>query len=169
MLGRVRQLVHSKSIPETDIFSLTVAGSIHLYSQTPLLKRAILLSGLAGLLPPRPISAQNEIYKDTLEKLGLNKIPDSERVGRFLHINAAELGKIAFKVEICPTSDGKIVPTTEWLRYEGFGPLPEWCQSIVIGSCKDEVSSLMMLPRIGVLLPKTRPDTVVGHATGWWN
>lgn len=118
---------------------IPVAGPLHLYSETPLFKRAILLSGLAGLLPPRPVDVQDLIYHKTCEKLDFSDLPPSQRAGRMLNLPAVELAKIAFQVEICPTSDGEFIPTTEWIRHENFKPLPEWCDSLVIGSYKDEV------------------------------
>ncbi|KAI5838523.1 Alpha/Beta hydrolase protein [Morchella snyderi] len=115
-----------------------IAGSLHLYSEVPLFKRAILLSGLAGLLPPRPVDAQEMIYLTTCEKLDFADLPPTQRAERMLNISATQLAKIAFQVEICPTSDGEFIPIKEWVRHENFKPLPDWCESLVIGSCKDE-------------------------------
>ncbi len=116
------------------------AGSLHLYSKERLFDRAILLSGLAGLLPPRPIDAQHAAYLDLCQKLGITTKDPSERSKQLLEADAVEIGNQAFAVQTVPTADGNFIPTTEWIRHENFHPKPEWCKELTIGSCRDEVN-----------------------------
>ncbi|KAF8427701.1 Alpha/Beta hydrolase protein [Tirmania nivea] len=135
----------------------SASSSIHLYSPTPLFNRAILLSGLAGLLPPRPLSAQTSHFRETLQKLGITKkaengenttaTPSAEELQQFMDMSAEEVAKVAFDVKVVPTADGKLIPTQKWLRHDAFirgektdGGLqwPDWCEGAMVGSCKDE-------------------------------
>ncbi|KAF8446945.1 Alpha/Beta hydrolase protein [Terfezia claveryi] len=142
----------------------SVSGSIHLYSPTPLFNRAILLSGLAGLLPPRPLSAQRPYFHETLQKLGIttkdsqdgeNNIatPNADELRQFMDMAAEEVVKVAFDVNIVPTTDGNVIPTQKWLSHDAFirggkedGGLqwPDWCEGAMVGSCKDEYTAMCL-------------------------
>lgn len=114
------------------------SGSIHLYSQTRLFDRAILLSGLAGLLPPRPVEAQHEHYLELCEKLNITTQNPQQRAAAFLEAPAIDIAKLAFDVQTVPTSDGTLIPSHSWIRHENFKPNPQWCKSVLIGTCRDE-------------------------------
>lgn len=105
-----------------------------------------MISGLAGLLPPRPVSAQHEHYLELCQKLGITTQDPDERGKQFMASGAIEIGKLAFDVQTVPTTDGNIIPLKdEWIRHENFKPLPSWCKSIIIGSCRDEVAMALLL------------------------
>ncbi|KAI5817290.1 Alpha/Beta hydrolase protein [Pyronema omphalodes] len=114
------------------------SGSLHLYSKTRLFDRAILLSGLAGLLPPRPVEDQQKEYLEVCKKLGIETEDPGERARQFLNASAKDIAEPAFDVQTVPTSDGDLIPTKDWVRFENFTPDPDWCKSLLIGSCKDE-------------------------------
>ncbi|KAF8253641.1 alpha/beta-hydrolase, partial [Wilcoxina mikolae CBS 423.85] len=114
------------------------SGSIHLYSPARLFDRAILLSGLAGLLPPRPVEAQHEHYLELCKKLNITTSNPQQRAAAFLGTPAIDIAKLAFDVQTVPTSDGTLIPSRSWIRHENFTPNPQWCKSVLIGSCRDE-------------------------------
>ncbi|KAI5802872.1 Alpha/Beta hydrolase protein [Pyronema domesticum] len=114
------------------------SGSLHLYSKTRLFDRAILLSGLAGLLPPRPIEDQQIEYLGVCKKLGIETEEPGERARQFLNASPKDVAEPAFNVQTVLTSDWDLIPTKDWVRFENFSPDPEWCKSLLVGSCRDE-------------------------------
>ncbi|KAI5783661.1 Alpha/Beta hydrolase protein [Geopyxis carbonaria] len=107
------------------------SGGLHLLAEKAQFRRAILLSGMPGLLPARPREAQEKCWGELCEKLGV----PGEAVKT---LEAAKVAEVAFDVQTVPTRDDDVVPGEGWLRHEGYRPKPKWCTEVLVGMCSDE-------------------------------
>ncbi|KAF8536625.1 Alpha/Beta hydrolase protein [Trichophaea hybrida] len=82
--------------------------------------------------------AQHEHYLELCKKLNITASNPQQRAAEFLGTPAIDIAKLAFDVQTVPTSDGTLIPSHSWIRHENFTPNPQWCKSVLIGSCRDE-------------------------------
>ena len=117
-----------------------------LFSEEPLFKRAISMSGTPIMLKPLPISVTETAYSTMMKELGLEGASTEERIQKLLTINADELvSKTPMTVPLLPFVDGDIIPTTTSFKKLSTGadfslPGQKWCPELMIGDCQHDVS-----------------------------
>jgi hypothetical protein len=106
------------------------------------------MSGNYFLIPPLPLSAHEENYKQAITALGLADIPAYERVRALMEIPAQELAsRLEQSVIVAPAIDGDIVvdrPTFSDLADPKriYPKGKNWCEALLIGDAEMDVSSL---------------------------
>jgi hypothetical protein len=121
----------------------------HLQSQTPLFKRAIVLSGTSLLIQPLPYEVHEENYKQAIAALGLADASAEDRVQALLEIPGQEIvTKLPHSVRYAPAIDSDIV--IPGVTFSAVGSLEskalrgkEWCQELLIGDAEADVCWLL--------------------------
>ncbi|KAF2000989.1 para-nitrobenzyl esterase [Amniculicola lignicola CBS 123094] len=121
-----------------------------LFSEEPLFKRAISMSGTPIMLKPLPPPVAEVSYQTVMKELGLENASVEERIERLTTIDADELvSKTPMTVALIPFLDGDMVPsvtTLEKISDPAF-PLPgrEWCTELMLGDCKHDGNVFMFM------------------------
>jgi carboxylesterase type B len=127
-----------------------VSTAVHLHSEQPLFKRAMLMSGSTLLMGPAPITAAEGNYQAALEALGLDSLTSQERLRKLVTMDAQQLRQtllehgVAPKVSI-PLVDGGLCPVGVDFKavIEGSLDLPgrHWCEGVLLGDCQFDVGN----------------------------
>jgi hypothetical protein len=130
-----------------------VAVNLHLMSEKPRFKRAIMQSGQARLIGPKTIEFHEKFYSMCLETLKLDKLTKSERVEE---LRTMSLDKLVN----CPPPESMYQPCVDGVLYKSVPywddladpknlfDKPDWCESVMFGECKDDVSRIFTLTLI---------------------
>lgn len=122
-----------------------VSTAIHLHSEQPLFKRAMMMSGSTLLMGPVPEAVAEANYQKAVKLLGLDGLSSTERVRRFVEMDGQELRETLLKggVASLPVIDGNICPTAVNFKsvMDGSLELPgrEWCNGLLLGDCAFDV------------------------------
>ncbi|KAF2466728.1 carboxylesteras-like protein [Lindgomyces ingoldianus] len=134
------------------------AGAIsvlnQLYSEDPLFKRGISMSGTPIMLKPLPPSVTEIAYGKIMKELALENATAEERIRRLLTIEPDELvAKTPMAVPLLPYLDGEIIPTMASFeklsstanRPDFSIPGSQWCTDLMIGHCQHDGNVFMFM------------------------
>ena len=126
-----------------------VSTAVHLHSEQPLFKRAMLMSGSTLLMGPSPMAVADGNYQKASKALGLHSLTPQERVQQLVSMEGQQLRStlaqhgVAPQVSI-PLVDGDLCPVKVDFQtvLEGSLSLPgrQWCESVLLGDCAFDVS-----------------------------
>jgi carboxylesterase type B len=126
-----------------------VSTAVHLHSEQPLFKRAMLMSGSTLLMGPSPIEIANGNYQKASTVLGLDSLTPQERVQKLVSMDGQQLRStlaqhgVAPLVSI-PLVDGDLCPVKIDFKTVMDGSLSlsgrQWCESVLLGDCAFDVS-----------------------------
>lgn len=126
-----------------------VSTAVHLNSEKPLFKRAMLMSGSTLLMGPSPMGRAEPSYMKAVKALGLDSLSAQERIEKLVRMDGQRLRSTLFQSGVAPQVsiplvDGDICPTTVDFKAIIEGTLKitgeEWCESLVLGDCAFDVS-----------------------------
>lgn len=120
--------------------------TLHLLSEQPLFKRAIVMSGTYFLLRPLERNVQEESYNAAIAALGLEDKTPKERIKALLETPAQELiSKLPPSIPFIPAVDEDLIPHT--LTFSQTGDRDSkllrgknWCKDLMIGDAQVDVS-----------------------------
>lgn len=126
-----------------------VSTAVHLHSEFPLFKRAILMSGSTLLMGPSPQERAETAYQKAVEALNLESLSPEDRLqklvsmdGQLLRTTLLQHG-VGPQVSI-PLIDGDLCPVGVDSKsvLDGSLNLPgkHWCDSVMLGDCAFDVS-----------------------------
>ena len=127
-----------------------VSTAVHLHSEVPLFKRAILMSGSTLLMGPSPQERAETSYQKAIKALGLESLSSQERIEKLVSMDGQLLRTTLLQHGVgpqvsVPLIDGDICPVGVDFKsiMEGSLHLPgkQWCQSIMMGECAFDVST----------------------------
>ncbi|PYI31977.1 carboxylesterase [Aspergillus indologenus CBS 114.80] len=138
-----------------DPDNITLAGmsagaasvACHLESETPLFKRAIMMSGNRFFSPSLPYEAHEQKYEQAMAALGLADASPEERIGALLKTPGEELvAKVPPSISPTFAVDGDLVPSA--ITYSQLADrtnhIPkgkDWCQDLMVGDAQiDQIS-----------------------------
>lgn len=127
-----------------------VSTAVHLHSELPLFKRAILMSGSTLLMGPSPQARAETSYQKAVKALDLESLSPEERIqklvsmdGQLLRTTLLQRG-VGSQVSV-PLVDGEICPVEVDFEsvMNGSLSLPgrQWCESVMMGDCAFDVST----------------------------
>ncbi|GLB02197.1 hypothetical protein AtubIFM57258_003539 [Aspergillus tubingensis] len=142
-----------------DIENITVAGmsagaasvTFHLDSETPLFKRAILMSGSRFFVQALPYDAHEGNYQHAMSALGLQNATSDERIKALLETPGQDLlAKLPPSVLTSPAVDGDMVPSAVTYAQvaDQTSDIPkgkQWCRDLVIGDAQYDINILAIL------------------------
>ncbi|KAK6428732.1 hypothetical protein LTR95_015124 [Oleoguttula sp. CCFEE 5521] len=142
----LKQYVHAfNGDPENITLVGESAGAVsvayHLHSETPLFKRAMLMSGTTLLMGPVPAAAAETTYSKAVNALGLGELSAAQAVAKLRDMDGPELRGELMKAGVfaAPSIDGDIAPSEVTWTNVMDGTLPlngkKWCEAVVIGDC----------------------------------
>lgn len=126
-----------------------VSTAVHLHSEQPLFKRAMLMSGSTLLTGPSPMAIANGNYQKATKVLGLDSLAPKERVQNLVSMNGQQLRSTLFENGVAPLVsiplvDGDLCPVEIDFKtvLDGSLSLPgrQWCESVLLGDCAFDVS-----------------------------
>jgi carboxylesterase type B len=117
---------------------------MQLYSEEPLFKRAISMSGTPLMLKPLNIPVTEMAYDIIMKELGLENASTEERIQRLQAIGPEELvEKTPLTVPLVPFVDNDLIFSETTFKELKHGPSPvfkcQWCQDLIIGDCQHDV------------------------------
>lgn len=123
-----------------------LSTALHLYSKTPLFKRAVLMGGSGMLQPLSSLEHVEANYDRAIEALGLTSLGEEDKVRRLIEMDGHELREKLFAAGVGPklVVDGDICPS--FVEYNPFVdgslqmPGRQWCERLLIGDCQFDVS-----------------------------
>lgn len=122
-----------------------VSTSVHLHSEQPLFKRAMMMSGSTLLMGPVPETVAEANYQKAVKLLGIDSLSSKDRVRRLVEMDGQELRATLLKggVTPLPVIDSDICPTGVDFKSVMDGSLKlsgkEWCSGLVLGDCAFDV------------------------------
>ncbi|GJP95678.1 carboxylesterase [Aspergillus niger] len=142
-----------------DSENITVAGmsagaasvTFHLDSETPLFKRAILMSGSRFFVQALPYDAHEENYRQAISALGLENATSDEKIKALLETPGQDLlAKLPPSVLTAPAVDGDMVPSTVTYaqvadRTSNIPKGKQWCRDLLIGDAQYDSNILAIL------------------------
>ncbi|GKZ68625.1 hypothetical protein AnigIFM50267_003364 [Aspergillus niger] len=142
-----------------DPENITVAGmsagaasvTFHLDSETPLFKRAILMSGSRFFVQALPYDAHEGNYRQAISALGLENATSDERIKALLETPGQDLlAKLPPSVLTAPAVDGDMVPSTVTYaqvadRTSNIPKGKQWCRDLLIGDAQYDTNILAIL------------------------
>jgi len=126
-----------------------VSTAVHLHSEHPLFKRAMLMSGSTLLKGPAPMAIADGNYQKASKVLGLESLSPQERVQKLVSMDGQQLRSTLFEHGVAPLVsiplvDGDLCPVEIDFKsvMDGSLSLPgrQWCESILLGDCAFDVS-----------------------------
>lgn len=126
-----------------------VSTAVHLHSEQPLFKRAMLMSGSTLLKGPSPMVIADDNYRKASEVLGLDSLGPQERIQKLVSMDGQQLRLTLFDHGVAPLIsiplvDGDLCPVQVDFKsvMDGSLTLPgrQWCESVLIGDCAFDVS-----------------------------
>lgn len=127
-----------------------VSTAVHLHSEMPLFKRAILMSGSTLLMGPSPQARAEAGYQKAIKALDLESLGPEERVQKLVSMDGQLLRTTLFQHGVgpqvsVPLVDGDICPVEVDFKsvIDGSLGLPgkHWCDSVMMGDCAFDVST----------------------------
>ncbi|GKZ32646.1 hypothetical protein AbraIFM66950_002171 [Aspergillus brasiliensis] len=142
-----------------DPESITVAGmsagaasvTFHLDSETPLFKRAILMSGSQFFVQALPYDVHEGNYQHAMSALGLQNATSDERIKALLELPGQDLlAKLPPSVLSAPAVDGDMVPSAATYAQvaDRASDIPrgkQWCHDLLIGDAQCDINILAIL------------------------
>lgn len=128
-----------------------VSTAVHLQSEKPLFRRAMLMSGSTLLMGPSPIKLGDAGYHKAIEALGLESLSSQDRIQKLVTMDGQHLRSTLFDSGVAPQVsiplvDTDICPTSVDFKsvMDGTLKLPgkEWCEGLVLGDCGFDVSTI---------------------------
>jgi carboxylesterase type B len=126
-----------------------VSTAVHLHSEQPLFKRAMLMSGSTLLKGPSPMAIADRNYQRASKVLGLDSLAPQERVHELVSMDGQQLRSTLFQHGVAPLIsiplvDGDLCPVGVDFKsvMDGSLSLPgrQWCGSVLLGDCAFDVS-----------------------------
>lgn len=126
-----------------------VSTAVHLHSEQPLFKRAMLMSGSTLLKGPSPMAIADGNYQKALKVLGLDSLAPLERIQKLVSMDGQQLRATLFENGVAPLVsiplvDGDLCPVAIDFKsvMDGSLSLPgrQWCESVLLGDCAFDVS-----------------------------
>lgn len=120
---------------------------MHLFSEEPLFKRVISMSGTPIMLKPLPIEVTEMAYSSIMKELGLENATVEERIQKLTSISPEDLvAKTPMSTPLIPFLDGDIIPerttfsalSSQAGSYTPSVPCREWCEELMIGDCEHD-------------------------------
>lgn len=127
----------------------TVAVTMFLTSEQPLMKRCLSTGGAVLLFKPIPLEVAESAYQSIIQALGLADKSPEDRIKALLTIPADDLWqKVPMGTPLIPSIDGETVPGAPGFsivssqHHDSAFPLPgrKWCSALMIGESKLDVS-----------------------------
>jgi carboxylesterase type B len=123
----------------------------HLYSQEPLFKKAISMSGTPILLKPSDAPMKEATYNTVMKDLGLENASAEDRLNRLRSISSDELAaKSPHFSAMRPFVDNDVVPASATFKGVSESPLPacdrKWCSELMIGDTQHDVRFPYLAP-----------------------
>ncbi|KAF2685791.1 carboxylesteras-like protein [Lentithecium fluviatile CBS 122367] len=131
-----------------------VAVFDQLYSQEPLFKRAISMSGTPIILKPLPKPVTEMAYGNIMKALDLGGASVEERIEKLTKISPEDLVVATPMTEpLIPFLDGDIIPvrtsfkglTRDAKELEAEVPGRQWCKDLMIGDCQHDGNVLLFM------------------------
>ncbi|GKZ80228.1 hypothetical protein AnigIFM56816_004445 [Aspergillus niger] len=145
--GKVSLVLLKKEGKLKRIASVT----FHLDSETPLFKRAILMSGSRFFVQALPYDAHEVNYRQAISALGLENATSDERIKALLEIPGQDLlAKLPPSVLTAPAVDGDTVPSNVTYaqvadRTSNIPKGKQWCRDLLIGDAQYDINILAIL------------------------
>lgn len=126
-----------------------VSTAVHLHSEQPLFKRAMLMSGSTLLKGPAPLAVAEAVYEKVSKVLDLDSLTPQERVQKLVSMDGQQLRatllQSGFAPQVAmPLVDGDICPIGVDFKavMDGTLDLPgrHWCEGVLLGDCAFDVS-----------------------------
>jgi len=124
-----------------------VSSTLHLHSTEPLFKRLVSISGTTLLMKPLPPFVAEFAYASVLESLGIKDLSPADRIKALIIMQFDLLySKVSPAVPLMPVVDNDLIPgTVDFSQISTTGsdallPGKTWCQDLLIGDCKFDVS-----------------------------
>jgi carboxylesterase type B len=126
-----------------------VSTAVHLHSEQPLFKRAMLMSGSTLLKGPSPMAIADRNYQRASKVLGLDSLAPQGRVHELVSMDGQQLRSTLFQHGVAPLIsiplvDGDLCPVGVDFKsvMDGSLSLPgrQWCGSVLLGDCAFDVS-----------------------------
>lgn len=126
-----------------------VSTAVHLHSELPLFKRAMLMSGSTLLKGPSPIAIADGNYQKAISALNLDSLTPQERVKKLVSMDGQQLRSFLLQQGVAPRVsmplvDGHICPVGIDFEavMDGSLSLPgrQWCEGVLLGDCAFDVS-----------------------------
>ena len=123
-----------------------VSCTLHLHSEEPLFKRLVSMSGTSLLIKPLPPFIADSGYTTVLKALNFDNLSAADRITALLNTPIEEFLKLPPTAPMLPMIDDDVIPgmlSFNQISTKGSDPaLPGkgWCESLMIGDCKFDVS-----------------------------
>lgn len=126
-----------------------VSAAVHLHSEQPLFKRALLMSGSTLLKGPAPLATADGVYQKVSKVLDLDSLTPQERVKKLVSMDGQQLRATllqhGFAPQVAmPLVDGDLCPVGVDFKavMDGTLSLPgrRWCEGVLLGDCAFDVS-----------------------------
>nr|OQO28971.1 hypothetical protein B0A51_03780 [Rachicladosporium sp. CCFEE 5018] len=142
----LKQYIHAfNGDPENITIMGESAGAVsvayHLHSETPLFRRAMLMSGTTLLMGPIPAAAAEATYSRAVQAHELGELSAAQAIAKLRDMDGQELRGKLMKAGVfaAPSIDGDIAPSEVTWTNVMDGTLPlngkKWCEAVVIGDC----------------------------------
>lgn len=128
-----------------------VSTAVHLHSEQPLFKRAMLMSGSTLLKGPSPMAVADGNYQKASKVLSLDSLTPQERVQKLVSMDGQQLRSTLFEQGIAPLVslplvDRDLCPVEIDFKsvMDGSLSIPgrQWCESVLLGDCAFDVSTI---------------------------
>lgn len=148
-----------------------VSTAVHLHSEQPLFKRAMMMSGSTLLMKPVPEFVAETNYQRAIELLELDALSPKERVQKLLEMDGQKLRATLLQggVTPLPVIDGEICPVGVTFQNVINGsidmPARNWCEGLILGDCAFDVRNHTN-PMNGALLTFDLQGSILGLPLG---
>jgi carboxylesterase type B len=128
-----------------------VSTAVHLHSEQPLFKRAMLMSGSTLLKGPSPMAVADGNYQKASKVLGLDSLAPRERIQKLVSMDGQQLRSTLLQHGVAPLVsiplvDGDLCPVRIDFKavMDSSLNLPgrQWCESVLLGDCAFDVSKI---------------------------
>lgn len=127
---------------------------MHLFSEEPLFKRVISMSGTPIMLKPLPVEVTEIAYSGIMKELGLENATVEERIQVLMTISPEDLiAKTPMTVPLVPFLDGNMIK--ERTTFSSLSsrnknstysaPGHNWCEELMIGDCEHDGNVFMFM------------------------
>ena len=126
-----------------------VSTAVHLHSEQPLFKSAMLMSGSTLLMGPSPMAIADGNYQKASKTLGLDSLTAKERIQKLVSMDGQHLRSTLMQNGVAPLVsiplvDEDLCPVEVDFKsvMNGSLSLPgrQWCDSVLLGDCAFDVS-----------------------------
>lgn len=124
-----------------------VSTAVHLHSEQPLFRRAVMMSGSTLLMGPVPQAVAEMSYQKSIDLLELGALSPKERVQKLLEMDGQKLRATLLQGGFAPLPviDGDVCPVGVDFKsvMDGSINLPgrNWCEGIFLGDCAFDVGN----------------------------